>query len=277
MTGTLSSFTALNSIAAINFYMEGMDKPIKHDLIKVSMNNLTMYERRTLMYPYLVRSGELPYVIGYFDIFNILKIFVPKSCRRITIINVNGNEIEGIEGIFLDPSDPNTMLEYNIDKVITLMNEALGSSIDKYFIDLHTNYLLDAHREDIEIIPGHVQDKSLVNIYLTKLSLRNRTAEGIGDNLWSNDESIWHMGEKINEFDSQTVSLSIYPTGIKAFSSFMKDDFSIDFLGDSISGDDKVYLNTDKLDNYYRQWADDEDENNNPTRHMIWGRFKWRP
>lgn len=276
MTGTLSSFTALNSIAAINFYMEGMDKPIKHDLIKVSMNNLTMYERRTLMYPYLVRSGELPYVIGYFDIFNILKIFVPKSCRRITIINVNGNEIEGIEGIFLDPSDPNTMLEYNIDKVITLMNEALGSSIDKYFIDLHTNYLLDAHREDIEIIPGHVQDKSLVNIYLTKLSLRNRTAEGIGDNLWSNDESIWHMGEKINEFDSQTVSLSIYPTGIKAFSSFMKDDFSIDFLGDSISGDDKVYLNTDKLDNYYRQWAGDEDEKNNPTRHMIWGRFKWR-
>lgn len=280
MTGNLYSFTSYKSVAGINYYMDGEDKPTYQELVKVAMNNLTLYERRSLMYPYLVRSGELPYVIGYFDVFNIIKIFVPKLCKRITVVGLDGNEMSDVEGVFLDPADPNAMLEYNIDKIITITNEALGSDITKYFIDLHTNYLLDAHREEIEIIPGHIQDKSLVNVYLTKLSLRNRTAEGLGGTMWSNDESLWHMGDKLNEADNDK-QLSIYPTGIKAFSSFIKDDFSIDYLGDSISGDDKIYLDTENVDDYYRRWAREEGpENaklNNPKKHIIWGRFKWRP
>lgn len=271
MTGSLSSFTALQSIGAVNFYMK--DEVIQKTLQKIAMNDLTKFERRALMYPYLVRDNEEPFVVGYFDVIIAIKIFVPKLCTRIRIVDTNGNELE-TEGLFLDPSDADTMLEYNVDKIVTLLNGSLGKDISSYFIDLHQNSLLDAHREDIEIIPSHVQERSLVNIYLTKLSMRPRTAEGVGSTMWSNDESMWTMGAKINEADNE---LTIYPTGIKAHSSFVKDDFSIDFIGDSISGDDKTYLHTDATDRYYRQWANDNDLLNNPNWHMVWGRFKWAP
>lgn len=273
MTGSLASFTALQSISAINFYMEGQGTPITKTLVKIAMNNLTKFDRRALMYPYLVRDNEEAFVVGYFDVIIVIKIFVPKLCTRIRVVDTNGDELD-VEGLFFDPSDTDTMLEYNVDKVVTLLNGALGADVETYFRDLHQNYLFDAHREDIEIIPSHVQERSLVNIYLTKLSNRPRTAEGIGGTMWSNDESLWAMGAKINEGDTE---LSIYPTGVKAHSSLMKDDFGIDFVGDSISGDDKCYLHTDATERYYRQWANSNDKLNNPNWHMIWGRFKWAP
>ena len=273
MIGSLGSFTALQSISAINFYMEGQPFPYTKSLIKIAMNNLTKFERRALMYPYLVRDNEEAFVVGYFDTIIVIKIFVPKKCNRIKVVDTNGNELD-VEGLFFDPSDTDTMLEYNVDKVVTLLNGTLGSDIETYFKDLHQNYLLDAHREDIEIIPSHVQERSLVNIYLTKLSNRPRAAEGIGGTMWSNDEALWNMGNKINEADTD---LSIYPAGVKAHSSLMKDDFGIDFVGDSISGDDKTYLHTDATERYYRQWANDDNKSNNPNWHMVWGRFKWAP
>lgn len=273
MTGSLISFTALQSISAINFYMEGQNTPFTEKLVKIAMNNLTQYERRILMYPFLVRDSETPLVVGYFDVLVVIKIFVPKKCVRIRVVDTQGNELE-TEALFFDPSDTDSMLEYNVDKVVTLINGALGVEVESYFKDLHQNYLLDAHREDYEIIPSHVQERSLVSVYLTRLSNRVRTAEGLGDIMWSSDESLWAMGTKVNEAHKE---LSIYPTGIKAHSSLMKDDFGIDFIGDSISGDDKTYLYTDATERYYRRWANDNDVLNNPNWHMVWGRFKWAP
>jgi hypothetical protein len=273
MTGSLFSFTALSSISAINFYMDGSTIPIRENLVKITMNNLTKYERRMLMYPFFVRDSETPLVVGYFDVLIVIKIFVPKKCVRIRIVDTQGAELD-VEGLFFDPSDTDSMLEYNVDKVVTLINGALGVDVETYFKDLHQNSLLDAHREDYEIIPSHIQERSLVNIYLTKLSRKPKTAEGLGDTMWSNDESLWFMGTKINEADKE---LTIYPTGIKAYSSLMKDDFGIDFVGDSISGDSNTYLHTDATERYYRQWASDSDKLNNPNWHMIWGRFKWAP
>lgn len=274
MTGTLNSYSSLKSIGAINFYYTTSEEEEPHTepVTLITGNDIVKYERRMLLYPYMPRSNERPLVVAYLEKVEVLKIFVPKMCTRIRVVDKRNQE-QDIEGTFMDVTDPASMLEYNIDKVVTLMNVSSEEAATTYFSTIHQDPLVDAHREDFEIVPGHIQERSLVNVYLTKLSNRPRTAEGLGSILWSNDESMWFMGTKLNEIHNR---LSIYPTGVKAHSSFLKDDFSIDFIGDSVSGSDTVYLDTETTDTKYRRWAYDNDRYNFPKRHIIWGRFRWK-
>lgn len=274
MTGTLTSFASLQTIYGFNFYMADIEEPIRHDLMKVSEERLTSYERRMLFYPYLPRNNEEPLVIGYFDTLVCVKLFVPKYTKRIVPLDSNFEEME-VEGVFWDPSSASSMNEYNVDKVVELISSAIGIDLQTYFKTLHEDPLLDAHREDIEVVPGYIQPRSLVNKYMVYLSQYPKTAEVFGTALWSNDESIWQMGAKMNERDKES-DFSIYPTGISAHSSLLKDDFSITYLGDMISGDNTYFFNI-ASDDFYRQWARDNHYYNDPKKHMQWDRFKWAP
>lgn len=273
MTGTLTSFASLQTIYGFNFYMADIEEPIRHDLLKVSQERLTSYERRMLFYPYLPRNNEEPLVIGYFDNLVCVKLFVPKYTQRIVPLDSNFDEME-VEGVFWDPSSASSMNEYNVDKVVELISSSIGIDLQTYFKTLHEDPLLDSHREDIEVVPGYIQPRSLVNKYMVYLSQYPKTAEAFGTALWSNDESIWQMGAKMNERDKES-DFSIYPTGISAHSSLIKDDFSITYLGDMISGDNTYFFNLG-ADDFYRKWARDNIYYNDPKQHMQWDRFKWR-
>lgn len=274
MTGALSSMSNIHGFSGFNFYFSE-NIPQKVLIKKIEFEYLTDYERRILTYPYLPKEKKEPYAVAFFERFNVIKIFVPKKCIKIVPLDVEGIEFEDVEGRFLDASDPTTMLEYNNDKYVTLIESSLGTDDSNFFITLHETDFIDIHREDFEIIPNYIQPMSLVNKYLIYLATRTKTGDGLGEIFFSSDESLWFMGSKINEI-YKDVSLSKYPTGIKGMSMLINSDFSLNFMGDTISSSDNTILVTEE-DKLYRKWAYDDDTQNLPEKHIIWNRFKYAP
>lgn len=274
MTGALSSMSNIHGFSGFNFYFSE-NIPQKVLIKKIEFEYLTDYERRILTYPYLPKEKKEPYAVAFFEKFNVIKIFVPKKCIKIVPLDIEEKEYEDVEGLFLDSSSPTTMLEYNNDKYVTLIESSLGTNDSNFFITLHETNYLDIHREDFEIIPNYIQPMSLVNKYLVYLATRTKTGDSFGEIFFSSDESLWFIGTKINEI-YEDVSLSKYPTGAKGMSMLLNSDFSLNFIGDTISYSDNTILITEE-DKMYRRWAYDDDTQNLPEEHITWNRFKYAP
>lgn len=274
MTGSLSTLTNLQNVTGFYYFFENEVEPIKVDLEKVKFEKLTEYKRRILMYNYLPREEETPIVMGYFESFNVIKLFIPKYVKKIIPLDLEGKEYEGLEGVFYDPSNPSTIFEYNIDKYLVLLESSLGENLEEYFILLHENPLLDAHKEDFEILPCNFQEMSLVNKYLVELRYRTELLDQFNSIMISPDTSLSYLGESINQIkhDNKELSLSKYIKGSKIYGFLVNDNFSLNYSGAPIWYGEDINF---KLENIFAKWLENLEDT--PTKENgQWDRFQWK-
>lgn len=274
MTGNITTLTNINTIKSFHYYYRGETDPYKVVVEEVIFEKLTEFKRRSLMYPYLSRNEESPFAIAFFESFNVIKLFIPKNVERVVPLNINDEELEDVEGVFFDPSNPKSMFEFNIDKYLILLESSLGEDLTNYFLTIHENNLLDGHREDFELIPNNFQEISLVNKYLIELRYRTEIIDKFDGYLCSPDTSITYLGEPINKrkHDGSSIDIIYYNKGRKIFGFFIKDNLSLNYLGTGFSyGEDLNY----KTELRYAKFLKDEEV---PTKeHGCWGKFKFRP
>lgn len=268
MTGNLMTLKALQNLSG--FYLYTNTGKIKIDLLKVKFKELVNYKRRVLMYPYLPREDEDPMAVGYFEEFNVIRVFIPRNVIKITPIDLNGNEVEKTEGVFYDITDPTSLLEYNVDKYITLLESNAGEDLKNYYITIHENYRFDGHREEFELLSKNFQTNSIVNKYLIELFYSKRLLDQLNNTVISPDCSMAYIGTPIkfkNREDIKTLD-----SGLKFFGNFMKNDFSLNYMGGLINNGDYVNINSSKI-NYYTKWTGDTTEAQNKK----WDSFRWAP
>ena len=274
MTGNITTLTNINSIKSFHYYYKGEMNPRKIVVEEIIFEKLTEFKRRSLMYPYLSRNEESPFAVAFFESFNVIKLFIPRNVEKVVPLNINDEELEGIEGVFFDPSSPESMFEFNIDKYLVLLESSLGEDLTSYFLTLHENSLMDGHKEDFELIPTNFQEMSLVNKYLIELRYRTEIIDNFDGYLCSPDTSIIYLGELINrrKHDGSSVDIISYNKGRKIFGFFIKDNFSLNYLGAGVSfGEDLNY----KTELCYAKFLK---EGESPTKeHGCWGKFKFKP
>lgn len=277
MTGSLRLFTNINRITGFNYYIEGKDDVIKSEIIKVTLGELNNFKRRSLMYPYLPTIDDTPFVVGYFESFNVIKIFVPRKVKQITPIDNEGNELLDYAGIFYDVSDSVSMFEYNIDKYIIMLESSLGEDLQNYFILLHENPNLDAHKEDFELIPNNMHDPSLIQKHFIELAYNTNIFNLLNNTSINTDASIIYQGAIINSqktenYDNNELLLNVYDAGVIYKDSIIKNNFSINYLGGFIGYGEDLNITPEEI---YAKWLPDQTI---PSKeHGQWGRFKWKP
>lgn len=274
MTGNITALTNINTIKSFHYYYKGEPNPRKIVVEEVIFEKLTEFKRRSLMYPYLSRNEESPFAVAFFESFNAIKLFIPKNVEKVVPLNINDEELEGVEGVFFDPSNPESMFEFNIDKYLVLLESSLGEDLTNYFLMIHENSLMDGHKEDFELIPNNFQEMSLVNKYLIELRYRTEIVDKFDGYLCSPDTSITYLGEPINKrkHDGSSIDIISYNKGRKIFGFFIKDNFSLNYLGTGFSyGEDLNY----KTELCYAKFLKEDEV---PTKeHGCWGKFKFKP
>ena len=280
MTGNINNLTNLHRISQFIFtYTDpksdnGLREEI-HDVHRINAATYKDYERRVLMYPYLLRDNEKGLAVAYFDQWNVIKLFIPKMVTKVTPVHIDEGPLTDYEGVFLNPANPESMWEYKTDKYITLLESSLGEDLKTFFITLHENEYMEGHMEDFTVNPGNIDGFSLDNKYLAIEALSNNMCLNLDSGLLSNDASVAHDGEMIAP-DKDIQNIWTFDKGYKIFGNQLLEDCSLYYFGDPISSNPYLKIFENPNIPRYRKWWD-ENADTSTGDYSTWDSFQWAP
>lgn len=279
MTGNLSNLSNINQVIKFIFYYQNNEigeEPIEKeiDVKRIYQETLLDYERRCLMYPYFLRDDEEPLAVSYYANFNAIKIFVPKGVIKIVPINRDDEILNDYEGVFYEPSSPESMREFSSDKYVILLESSLGEDLSTFFKELHEMAELDAHIDDFNVIPSNYGSSELMSIFLIKDALSNQLINKFDHSVITNDSSIFFDGEFTLSGIGNFSELYLLEKGYKELGYTLIDDCSLLYMGAALTSNIRATISPSPS-KIYVKWKNEGDPEDDPI-FGTWGNFQWK-
>lgn len=279
MTGNLNNLNNIHQVSKFIFYYQDItsdDGYRQEEIIvkRIYSETLLDYERKALMYPYLLRDNEDSFAVSYYSDFNVIKVFVPKNVVKILPVNRDDEVLSDYEGIFLDPASPESMREFSSDKYVILLESSLGEDLSSFYKDLHELSELDAHIDDFNVIPSNYGSAELMSIFLIKDALSNQLINRFDYSTISNESSIFFDGEFTLSGTGNFSELYIFEKGYKELGYTLLDDCSLFYMGDALTSDIRALIQS-PASKVYAKWKDESDPTDD-SNFGTWDNFYWK-